>query len=62
MKNCSCYTCQNFNRAYLHHLFKAKEILGPRLATFHNLWFISQFMKRIREDIRKDKKEIGKWD
>jgi tRNA-guanine transglycosylase len=62
MKNCSCYTCQNFNRAYLHHLFKAKEILGPRLATFHNLWFISQFVKRFREDIRKDKKEIGKWD
>lgn len=54
-KNCSCYTCQNFSRAYLRHLFKAKEMLGPRLATFHNLWFIRQLMKKIREDIRDDK-------
>jgi len=52
MKNCSCYTCQNFTRAYLHHLFKAKEILGARLATFHNLHFMYQFMEKIRKDIR----------
>jgi tRNA-guanine transglycosylase len=56
MRDCSCYTCQNFSRAYLHHLFKAKEILGARLASFHNLWFMNQFIKGIREDIRKDKK------
>jgi len=55
MKNCVCYTCQNFSRAYLHHLFKAKEMLGPRLATFHNLWFINQLMKKIRKDIRNGK-------
>ena len=54
-KNCSCYTCQNFSRAYLHHLFKAKEMLGPRLATFHNLWFIYQFMEKIRDEIKSDK-------
>ncbi|MAF20442.1 MAG: tRNA guanosine(34) transglycosylase Tgt [Parcubacteria group bacterium] len=54
-KNCSCDTCQNFNRAYLHHLFKTKEILGARLATFHNLWFISRFMEKIRRDIKEDK-------
>lgn len=48
MKNCGCYTCQNFSRAYLHHLFKAKEMLGPRLATYHNLWFIKRFMEKIR--------------
>ncbi len=60
MENCSCDTCQNFSRAYLHHLFKAKEILSPRLATFHNLWFISQFMKKIREDIKEDRREIGR--
>ena len=55
MKNCHCYTCRHFSRAYLHHLFKAKEILGPRLATFHNLWFINQLMKKIREEIRNGK-------
>jgi tRNA-guanine transglycosylase len=55
MRDCSCYTCQNFSRAYLHHLFKAKEILGARLASFHNLWFMNQFIKGIREDIKKDR-------
>ncbi|MBL7155229.1 MAG: tRNA guanosine(34) transglycosylase Tgt [Candidatus Portnoybacteria bacterium] len=55
MRSCSCYTCQNFSRAYLHHLFKAREMLGPCLATFHNLWFIYQLMKKIRKDIRDDK-------
>jgi len=52
MKNCDCYVCQNYSRAYCQHLFKAKEILGPRLATYHNLWFISRFMKKIRKDIK----------
>jgi tRNA-guanine transglycosylase len=56
MKGCSCYVCQNFSRAYLHHLFKAKEMLGSRLATFHNLYFMHRFMKGIRENIKKDKK------
>jgi len=56
MKNCSCYTCQNFSRAYLHHLFRAKEILAHRLATFHNLHFMFQFMEKIREDIKNDKR------
>jgi len=55
MKNCSCYTCQNFSRAYLHHLFKSQEILGLRLATYHNLWFINQLMRKIRRDIRNGK-------
>jgi len=58
MKKCSCYTCQNFTRAYLHHLFKAKEMLGARLATFHNLYFMHQFMEKIRKDIRGNM-EIG---
>jgi len=56
MRGCACYTCQNFSRAYLHHLFKAKEILGTCLLTFHNLWFIHQLMKKIREDIKNGKK------
>ena len=55
MKNCSCYVCQNFSRAYLNHLFKNKEMLGPRLATFHNLWFIYELMEKIRKDIKDDK-------
>ena len=57
MRNCSCYVCQNYTRAYLHHLFKAKEILGYRLATLHNLWFMFQYMEEIRKNI-KNSKEI----
>ncbi len=53
--NCHCYTCQNFSRAYLHHLFKAKEMIGPTLATYHNLWFMNQLIEKIREDIRNNK-------
>ena len=52
MKNCSCYVCKNFTRAYLHHLFKAKEMLGHRLATIHNLHFMFDFFKKIRQDIK----------
>lgn len=55
MKDCSCYTCQNYSRAYIHHLFKAKEMLGPRLATIHNLHFMFEYMEKIRQDIKKDK-------
>jgi len=52
-KNCSCFVCQNFSRAYLHHLFKTKEMLGYRLATYHNLWLMKKFMEEIKEKIRK---------
>ena len=45
---CNCYTCLNFSAAYLHHLFKCQELLGYRLATIHNLTFISNLMNRIR--------------
>ncbi len=50
-KNCDCYTCKNFSRAYLNHLFKAKEILAHRLATIHNLYFVLNLVKRIRKSI-----------
>ncbi|MFA6437314.1 MAG: tRNA guanosine(34) transglycosylase Tgt [Candidatus Paceibacterota bacterium] len=50
-KGCQCYTCQNHSRAYLRHLFWAKEMLGPRLATIHNLHFMMKLMKEIRENI-----------
>lgn len=50
-EDCLCYTCQNFTVAYIHHLFKARELLGPRLATIHNLEFIMQLMKTLRTHI-----------
>lgn len=55
-QNCACDACQNYSRAYLHHLFKAKEMLGPRLATIHNLYFMFQYIQGIRKQIKQDKK------
>src|SRR3990172_4831742 len=49
--DCSCYTCRTFSAAYLHHLFNARELLAYRLATIHNLTFISRLMGEIRETI-----------
>jgi queuine tRNA-ribosyltransferase/7-cyano-7-deazaguanine tRNA-ribosyltransferase len=51
-KNCLCYTCQNFTRAYLHHLFRSHELLAYRLATIHNVYFMTRLMKSIREAIQ----------
>ncbi|MBI4772907.1 MAG: tRNA guanosine(34) transglycosylase Tgt [Deltaproteobacteria bacterium] len=48
---CGCYTCRNFSRAYLRHLFMAKEILVYRLNTIHNIYFYIQLMRRIRDSI-----------
>ncbi len=48
---CKCYTCGHFTRAYIHHLFKADEILGLRLATYHNVFFIINLMREMREAI-----------
>ncbi len=50
-QSCTCYTCRNFSRAYLQHLFKAGEILGLRLNTIHNLHFLLDTMRRIRSAI-----------
>lgn len=50
-EQCGCYTCQNFSRAYLHHLDKCNEILGSQLNTIHNLYYYQQHMKAIREAI-----------
>ena len=46
--NCDCYLCRNFSRAYLRHLFRAKEMLAMRLAVIHNLHFYNKLMERIR--------------
>lgn len=48
---CNCYCCQNFSRAYVHHLQKVNEILGARLATIHNLHFYHDLMARMRKAI-----------
>lgn len=64
---CTCYTCQNFSLAYMRHLIKADEILGMHLATIHNIHFLLNIMRNIRESILNDtfveyKAEfLGKW-
>ena len=50
-ETCSCYTCQNFSRAYLHHLHRCGEILGAKLNTIHNLHFYLQLMDDMRSAI-----------
>lgn len=50
---CNCPTCQKHSRAYIHHLFKAKEILAMRLAVIHNLYFYNNLMSRIRFELDK---------
>lgn len=47
--DCTCPVCRRYSRAYLHHLFMVKEMLGARLNTIHNLWYFSELMRRIRE-------------
>ena len=49
--SCSCYTCQNFTRAYLHHLFAANEVLSAVLSAIHNVHFYLNMMAEIRESI-----------
>ncbi len=53
-KTCDCYTCQHFSRAYLAHLFRAKEILGATLASIHNLKFLINLMASMRQSILDD--------
>ncbi|MCX7892752.1 MAG: tRNA guanosine(34) transglycosylase Tgt [Burkholderiales bacterium] len=50
-ETCDCYACRNFSRAYLHHLDRANEILGARLATIHNLHYYLTLMRELREAI-----------
>lgn len=48
---CGCYVCKNFSRAYIAHLFRSKEMLGPMLASEHNVYFLANLARRIRESI-----------
>ena len=56
-KNCSCYTCTNYTRAYVRHLLKVNEITGMRLMTIHNLHFYLNLMKEMRQAILEERFE-----
>jgi len=53
-EDCHCYTCENYTKAYLSHLFRGKEILANTLASIHNLYFIVNLVKKIRQSILDD--------
>ena len=57
-EQCNCYTCRNFTKAYIHHLFKANETTGGQLLTIHNIHFMSQFMHSIRQNIKKTSEHL----
>lgn len=57
--DCGCYTCNNYSRAYLRHIFMAGEMLGPRLATYHNIYFYLHVMDEIRQSIRDNR--FSEW-
>ena len=53
---CDCYVCTTYTRAYLSHLFRANEMLGPRLLSYHNVYLLNDLMREAREAI-----ELGAW-
>ena len=57
--SCSCYTCRNFSRAYLHHLDRCGEMLGPMLSTIHNLHYYLHLMQEIRDAL--DRGAFSAW-
>ncbi|MDD4798565.1 MAG: tRNA-guanine transglycosylase, partial [Clostridia bacterium] len=50
-EGCGCYACRNFSRAYIRHLLKSEEILGIRLTTIHNLYYLVHLMSEMRQAI-----------
>jgi len=58
-QNCSCYTCQTYDRAYLRHLFVCDELLGLRLISLHNIHFYQDLMRQMREHI--DAGDFSSW-
>ena len=52
---CSCYTCQNYSRSYLRHLYKSRELLAYRLNTIHNIYYYTQLMEKMRRAIEQDR-------
>ena len=61
-EECDCYVCRNYTRGYIRHLFKANEILGMRLATYHNLYFLQKMMEEVREAIKENRFDDYKKD
>ena len=65
--DCDCPTCQQFSRAYLRHLFAAKEILGPVLVSWHNLAFYQRLLREMRQAIRDNRasefraRQLARW-
>ena len=59
---CDCYTCRNYSRAYLRHLFKAGEILSSILLTHHNIYYLLNLMKEVRQAIEEDRFEEYRLD
>lgn len=54
-EHCNCYTCKNYSRAYIRHLVRVNEIFGLRLLTIHNLHFLIDFMRQMRQSIMEDR-------
>ena len=54
-EHCNCYTCRNYSRAYIRHLGRVNEIFGLRLLTIHNLHFLIDFMRQMRQSIMEDR-------
>ena len=54
-KNCDCYACRNFTRAYIRHLFNTQEILGSQLLSIHNLRYLTNLMEQIKQAIRENR-------
>ncbi len=51
-QGCLCYTCRHYSRSYVRHLLNTNEILGVRLTTYHNLYFLKQYMQKLKEAIK----------
>jgi queuine tRNA-ribosyltransferase len=58
--DCQCYACKNFSRAYIRHLFNVHEILGMRLTTLHNIYFMIRLVEKIRQAIKNNNYEKEK--
>ena len=54
-KDCSCFTCSNYSRAYIRHLDRCNDILAGRLMSIHNVYFYQEFMRKIRLSIEENK-------
>jgi tRNA-guanine transglycosylase len=61
--NCKCYVCKSFSRGYIHHLFKSRELLAYNLLSYHNVYFLINLTKQIRQSILEDEFQLlkKKW-